>query len=138
MYFGKNDSEKRHSCHKCKEELVFEVKVGRRDMCPNCSAYLHCCKNCEFHDKNVHNECTEAQGEFIRDREEGNFCLYFTFKTLGGGESKMEDAARSKLDSLFGGGGATSEKKGPSLDDFKFSPKTEDAARSRLEDLFKK
>jgi len=139
MYFGKQDEQKRHACHKCKEELVFEVKIGRRDMCPNCSAYLHCCYNCEHHDPNVHNECKEAQGEFIRDRNEGNFCLYFDFKVIGEAGPTAGDAARSKLDALFGGGGGGGESKPkPSLGDFKFSPKTEDDARSRLDDLFKK
>ena len=30
--------EKKHFCHKCKNELVFEVKMGRRDQCPHCGA----------------------------------------------------------------------------------------------------
>ncbi len=136
MYVGKTDEKKRHACHKCKEELIFEVKIGRRDMCPNCSAYLHCCYNCEHHDPNVHNECKENQGEFIRDRNEGNFCLYFDFKALGGDHVSEADAARSQLDALFGGGGP--EKPKPTLGDFELSPKTEDDARSRLDDLFKK
>ena len=136
MYFG-NTEEKRHACYSCGEELVFEVKIGRRDMCPNCSAYLHSCLNCEHHDKNAHNECKENQGEFIRDRTEGNFCGHFSFRTIGDDAPSVADNAKSKLDALFGGGGGSSAPK-PSLGDFKFSPKTEDSARSALEDLFKK
>lgn len=135
MYF-KGTQDKRHSCYSCSEELIFETKVGRRDMCPNCSAYLHCCLNCEHHDKNAHNECRENQGEFIRDRREGNFCLYFEFESLGDDGSSAEDEAKSKLDALFGGGGPKKEK--PTLGDWKPSAKTEDEARSRLDDLFKK
>jgi hypothetical protein len=131
MYFG-NADEKRFACYKCKEELVFDVKIGRRDMCPNCSAYLHSCLNCEHHDKNVHNECKENQGEFIRDRSEGNFCLYFAFRTLDEGGRTVEDDAKARLNALFGGGapaGAPTESAPVSR---------EDAARAKLEDLFKK
>ena len=136
MYFSKDD-QKRHACHKCKEELVFEVKIGRRDMCPNCGAYLHSCFNCEHHDPAVHNECRENRAEFIRDRAEGNFCLYFDFRVLGGEGGTAKDAARAKLDALFGGGGSGEAKK-PGLGDFKFSPRSEDDARSALDNLFKK
>ena len=137
MPYFKGVEEKRHSCFNCKEELVFEVKIGRRDMCPNCGAYLHCCLNCEHHDPAVHNECRERQGEFIRDRKEGNFCLYFEFRALADGGSAQDDA-RSKLDALFGGGGAASAKK-PTLGDVTpRSPRTEDDARTALDQLFKK
>ncbi len=135
MYFSK-DHQKRHACHNCKEELIFEVKIGRRDMCPNCSAYLHACLNCEHHDSAVHNECRENRAEFIRDRSEGNFCLYFDFRVIPDGAGTPQDAARAKLDALFG---AKSEKpKQAGLADFKFSPRSEEDARSALDNLFKK
>lgn len=116
----------RFKCYKCKEELVFDVKIGRRDMCPSCYAYLHCCFNCKYWDPDVHNQCTEHQGEFIRDREEGNFCLYFTFKPIAEAGDDEEAAAKDKLAALFGG-----ETKGG-------APKSADEARDRLENLFKK
>ena len=116
-------------CYKCHEELVFDVKIGRRDMCPNCYAYLHCCFNCRFWDPSVHNECTENNAEFIRDRAEGNFCLYFTFKEEGESRASEQDDAKSRLNALFGdGGGAVTAA----------SPKTTDDARSRLDSLFSK
>ena len=126
--------EPRYACYKCGEELVFEVKIARRDTCPNCAAYLHCCFNCKFWDPNVHNQCTENQGEFIRDRSEGNFCLYYTFKQIGEDRSSEVDAAKARLASLFGGankgaGGALTDRPAPSK---------EDEARARLEALFKK
>jgi hypothetical protein len=115
-------------CYKCNEELAFDVKIGRRDMCPNCYAYLHCCKNCQFWDPSVHNECLENRAEFIRDREEGNFCLYFTFKESDDGNVSDAEAAKAKLASLFGGG-PTSERA---------APQSADDAKARLEALFKK
>ncbi|HNU69854.1 MAG TPA: hypothetical protein PKH54_11905 [Myxococcota bacterium] len=120
-------SEPIFKCYNCGEELVFDVKIGRRDMCPNCYAYLHCCYNCKFWDKNVHNQCTENQGEFIRDRAEGNFCLYFTFKPVPGTEGITEEQkAKAKIESLFGG---------PKVET---SPRTADDAKARLEKLFSK
>lgn len=124
--------EPRHACHKCKEELVFEVKIGRRDTCPNCAAYLHCCFNCKFWDPNVHNQCTENQGEFIRDRAEGNFCLYFTFSQIGEDRSSESNEAKSKLDALFGGGAGSTA--APRVT----APSKEDEARARLAKLFSK
>ena len=115
-------------CYKCNEELAFDVKIGRRDMCPNCYAYLHCCKNCQFWDPSVHNECLENRAEFIRVREEGNFCLYFTFKESEEGNVSDAEAAKAKLASLFGGA--------PKPD--QAAPQTADDAKARLEALFKK
>lgn len=118
-----------YRCYKCKEELIFEVKIGRRDMCPNCYAYLHCCKNCQHWDPTVHNECLEERSEFIRDREEGNFCLYFTFKDSGGEGADESGDAKARLNALFGDAGASVSGA---------SPKTADDARSALDRLFKK
>ncbi|MBM4396020.1 MAG: hypothetical protein FJ087_10055 [Deltaproteobacteria bacterium] len=117
----------RFRCYKCGEELVFDVKIGRRDMCPNCYAYLHCCYNCRFWNPDVHNQCTENQGEFIRDRTEGNFCLYFTFKAMDeGGAEDEASKAKDRLSKMFGGGK-------PQL-----SPRSSDEARERLDALFGK
>lgn len=122
------DKEKKYRCYKCNELLRFDVKIGRRDMCPNCYAYLHCCKNCEFWDSSVHNECTENRAEFIRDREEGNFCLYFTFKESTEDDLTEAQKAKEGLQKLFG----------VSVDRPNKAPQTADDAKRRLEELFKK
>lgn len=124
------ENEPVYRCYKCKEELVFDVKIGRRDMCPNCYSYLHCCYNCKFWDPKVHNQCTENQGEFIRDRAEGNFCLYFTFRSSEEADPSEEEEAKERLKSLFGDRGRK--------DQPKTSPKSAEDAKSRLEALFKK
>ncbi len=115
-------------CYKCEDPLTFSTKIGRRDMCPNCYAYLHCCKNCQFWDPSVHNECLENRAEFIRDREEGNFCLYFTFKEVEDGDESEAEKAKQNIEKIFG----------IKVDEGKKAPKTADDARRRLEDLFKK
>lgn len=123
-----NQEPVKYRCFKCGDPLHFDVKIGRRDMCPNCYAYLHCCRNCKFWDPSVHNECNENRAEFIRDREEGNFCLYFTFREVDDGGVNDEEKAKADLKRLFGF----------STEDAQRAPKTEDDARRRLEDLFKK
>jgi len=116
-------------CFKCGEELQFDVKIGRRDMCQNCYAYLHCCKNCQFWDQSVHNQCLENRAEFIRDREEGNFCLYFTFKGQDEGGVSEAEAAKARLEEMFGSGSTSGPNK---------APQSEDDARARLDALFRK
>lgn len=127
--------ELRHQCYKCLEDLVFEVKIGRRDTCPNCGANLHSCRNCRFWNPSVHNQCTEVKAEFIRDREDGNFCGFFQFRVVGEDASAEANSAKSKLEALFGAGpkkptwdvpGATS------------SQDAEASSRAKLEALFKK
>ena len=132
MLFSRTEEE-RHACYKCGEELVFEVKVARLDTCPNCSAWLHSCRNCRFWSPSAHNQCVENQGEFIRDREAGNFCGHFSFRVVGEDVAAAEVSdAKAKLDALFGGGAANS---GPTA----AGPRSaEDEARAKLDDLFKK
>jgi hypothetical protein len=93
-------------CFKCSKELEFAVKggiiVGRLDTCDHCGAYLHCCKNCGFHDPGIHNECRETLTEFIRDRESANFCSSFYYGDADEApKNKNLDEAKSKLDDLF-------------------------------------
>ena len=120
------EQEPRFRCYKCGEELVFDVKIGRRDMCPNCYAYLHCCFNCKFWNPDVHNQCTENQGEFIRDRAEGNFCLYFTFRDVLDQGDDEATKAKAKMAAMFGGGQT------------KTTPRTAEDAKARLDALFRK
>lgn len=128
-------AEPRHQCYKCQEELVFEVKIGRLDTCPNCGSYLHSCRNCRFWSLAAHNQCTENQGEFIRDREGGNFCGFYQFRVLGEDNTQEIDKARSKLESLFGKAAPS-----PAMTSLGVPAVTspEDAARARLDALFKK
>ena len=118
--------EKTYRCYKCNEDLQFEVKIGRRDQCMNCGAYLHCCYNCKFWDPMAPNQCREVPTEHIVDRAEGNFCLHFTFKPLTEDLSSETDAAKAKLEAMFGKGRGlvqTADQKDP---------------KARLEALFKK
>ena len=131
------EQESRTRCYKCGEELVFEVKIGRRDTCPNCYSYLHACFNCQYWNPDVHNQCTENQGEFIRDREAGNFCGFFQFRVVGEDASAEINAHKAKLDAMFGGGAAKPAVSWGAPEGQK-SERPEDVARAKLDALFKK
>lgn len=72
-------------------------KVGRRDTCPRCSADLRTCSNCEFYDSSSRWECREEVSERVANKESGNFCDFFKFKS--GSETKVT-LAKSKDDIL--------------------------------------
>ncbi|MFH1132265.1 MAG: hypothetical protein V1754_13085 [Pseudomonadota bacterium] len=96
-------------CHKCRNELEFIVKVGikvgRADTCIHCTANLHACKNCRFYDPGLHNQCRIPDADFIRDREEANFCAQFEFRDQDEPPEQDDSVqkARAKLDNLFKG-----------------------------------
>ena len=98
-----------HYCHKCLNEvdLIVKVgfKVGRLDTCVHCGAYLHCCKTCRYYDPGRHNDCEIPDADFIRDREEANFCNSYRIKEWAEGEAPEKDdsaeKAKAKLDNLF-------------------------------------
>lgn len=115
-----------YRCYKCKEELVFDVKLQRLDTCPNCGAWLHCCYNCKYWNPSVHNECELDRSEFVRDREAANFCTSFEFRPTEDVDINEAEKARKKLESVFG---ASNKQK---------IPDSSDEAKKRLEELFKK
>lgn len=94
-------------CFKCRNELEFIVKVGikvgRQDICPHCTAYLHVCKNCRFYDPALHNHCRLTDADFIKDRETANFCAQFDFRDQDTQPEQDQSIvkAKAKLNDLF-------------------------------------
>ena len=93
-------------CWNCGNSDNIPQKPGRRDLCPSCNAYLHCCRNCAFYDRNAHHECREPQAEWVKEKDKGNYCDYFrpgSGGTVKGANKKTSgDDAKAKWDSLFG------------------------------------
>lgn len=92
-------------CHRCKKEWVSEKKQPAvKDSCAHCDAYLHCCLNCRYHDRGLHNECKIPTTDWVGDRAGCNFCDEFDFAETGleTKPSDAEDAARKALHGLFG------------------------------------
>ena len=114
------------ACHFCGATLDPKMRIVRDTVCPQCGRDLHACVQGRHYDRHAHNHSREPQAEWGTDRERRNYCDYFGLNPAGGkgaGVPDREKAARSKLDALFGPGGA---KPGP------------DAARSKLDSLFQK
>jgi hypothetical protein len=95
------------SCWKCGETIQYPTgsRVGNRDACPKCDADLHSCRNCQFYDRSKNNQCSEPQAEWVRDKEAGNYCDYFSpgavLYARGDRPASKADAAKKKFDSLF-------------------------------------
>ncbi|TMA45259.1 MAG: hypothetical protein E6J83_07940 [Deltaproteobacteria bacterium] len=80
---------------------VAEVeRVGVRDVCARCTAYLHCCRNCAFYEPGRHNDCREPNAQLVADKEAGNFCDYFR-PAAHGAAAATPSETRARLDALF-------------------------------------
>ena len=79
------------------------VPFARVAECPACRADLHVCRMCVFFDPGVRRGCKEPVADEVSDRERANFCGYFTpVAGLGPGvEEGASQAARAELDRLF-------------------------------------
>jgi hypothetical protein len=91
-------------CKGCKSEIDLRSgeRLGFRDTCTTCSADLHTCTHCSFHDPSAYNECREPNAERVGDRTRANRCDCFSPEGLEGGEVKARrSAALGNLDALF-------------------------------------
>lgn len=94
------------SCWKCGKRIEYPSgsRVGNRDTCPKCDADLHSCHNCQYYDPGKHNQCSETQAEWVRDKEAANYCDYFHPNLILMARSQPSspaDDAKKKFDSLF-------------------------------------
>ena len=93
-------AETKLKCFTCQTEMTFAVAISRRDECPKCGADVRVCKNCQFYDPKVYNECRETSAEVIREKERSNLCDYFQ----PGGQVASQgsrDALRAAAEALF-------------------------------------
>jgi hypothetical protein len=93
-------------CHKCGAPWESERKQPKlRDFCAQCSAWLHSCMNCRFHDTRLHNECRIPTTDWVAERAGANFCDEFEFRdeSLVQAEAAERNAAYDAAARLFGG-----------------------------------
>lgn len=81
------------TCAACKTVVELPEKVGFRDTCSSCDAYLHSCKNCSLY---VKGHCTESSAEKVGDPEGMNFCEWFTARTQDTARSTQEKETTGK------------------------------------------
>lgn len=94
------------ACYRCGTPWVSEKKQpGVKEYCTKCSAYLHCCLNCRYHDPSRPNQCVISTTEWVGDRAGANFCDEFEFRDREESGRSEEERRRAvdMLDQLFGG-----------------------------------
>lgn len=91
-------------CFHCKKSVSVADKVGFRAEC-DCGTDLHVCKNCEFYDPKVYNECRETSADVIREKERANYCEYFQPGNKVAADKKKEDLLAA-ANALFKKGGS--------------------------------
>ena len=79
-------------CYSCGKMTLLTQSVGIRDVCINCSADVHACKNCEFYDLMAYNECREPAADVVREKERANFCDFF--KVMSGNNRSSQAATK--------------------------------------------
>ena len=91
------------SCFACDEVQSFQGRLGFRADCQKCGQDLHCCKQCEFYDPKVYNECRETSAEVIRVKDRSNYCEYFQVSKVRGDSSvaKERDHLLAAAEALF-------------------------------------
>lgn len=82
------------NCWHCGKELPDIKKVGFREQCDFCSAWLHVCKNCCNYKPGLPNDCMVPGTDYIADREKFNFCE--EFQLLGKPPEKKGDNSAFK------------------------------------------
>ena len=88
-------------CFHCQKDIPVVGKVGRRDECPHCRSDVHVCKNCDFYDIKVYNECRETSADVVREKDRANFCDFFTPRKGGSGAVDKAAALRAAAEALF-------------------------------------
>ncbi len=114
------------TCWKCAASLsALPLPLSRLSECPQCRAYLHCCRMCRHYDPRSPDRCREERAEHVRDRETANFCDWFTpqARTPANGHATKADNARAGLDTLFGKSDASPEPAANPLDELFGNPK---------------
>ena len=121
------------ACHACARAHTFGDLVPFRADCEGCSADLHVCLNCKFHDRYVDNECHEDAADPVSVKDRRNLCEYFKPKGVGVDTDDAAALAKAKLLAMFGGPPvvASSSSTNGQLS-------AADEAKRRLEALFKK
>ena len=127
------------TCPACGRDHSYNGVVPFRAACDACTADLHACVTCRFHDRYVDNECREDQADPVAKKDRSNLCEYWKPRSAaGGGDDDSAAKAKAKLAALFGGavvpGPAPSGLMPPSTS----AVSAADEAKRKLEELFRK
>ena len=128
-------------CWNCGADLAAVPRpISRHEQCPNCFEALHCCRFCRHYSTDVTGGCDEDRADPPVVKENANFCDWFRpdASAYSGERSSRADAAKDRLQALFGSDEPEAAKADPEPSAPQSKPQSkEDEARSRLDDLFK-
>jgi hypothetical protein len=94
------------SCYRCGRTLNAD-DYPRGSLCPGCRCETRCCRNCEFYDPRLNNECKENQADRVVDKEKSVFCEFFRASAKVGASAdapkpqSAEAKAKTAFDTLF-------------------------------------
>lgn len=87
-------------CWHCGQTLSSH-DYSRESRCLQCAKASYACRNCQFYKPGASNDCSEPVAEYVANKENPNFCDYFSPTC----RFKKEDSKESQLaaaNALFG------------------------------------
>ena len=90
-------------CFKCHHQFDVLEPISRKEECPQCRSDVRVCRNCEFYDAKVYNECRETQADRILEKERANLCDFFKPGKGGVGAQDTKQSALDAAEALFKG-----------------------------------
>lgn len=124
-------------CSECQTPALFDGHLPFREECERCSADLHICLTCRFHDRFAADECRETSADPVARKDRRNLCEYWKPKSQTAEAETAEAAAKAKLAALFGEAPAEQPAARSEDDDDTDAKVSEvDAAKAKLNALF--
>jgi hypothetical protein len=115
------------NCWKCgATNQHVPIPLSRTEICAQCRADLHVCRQCQFYDTAKASACQEPVADHVSDKTRANFCGYLSINTDPFHGDEQGSANVDALGALFGIDNA--------LDSA--SPSSAEKAQDALEDLF--
>jgi hypothetical protein len=90
--------------------------LARAETCAKCRADARCCLNCQFFDASAYRNCRETQAEWVKEKNQGNFCGYFQPSDKVKVQSKAAESL-DKLSNLFNSKTSSEKPKTSSIED---------------------
>ena len=85
-------------CQNCGRKIQTIERVGFRQTCDGCGAWLHSCVHCRFWSAN---SCSETAAERISDPEAQNYCEWYKERAEGGGPSAGKSGDRNSAEEMW-------------------------------------
>lgn len=126
-------------CWKCGAAIDGEpMPLAREARCRACQVDLHACRLCTFYEPTKAKSCAEPVADEVLNKERANFCGYFAINADAHSASTEAEAARERLEAMFGLTGAQEPAGGSPDAEALLERRRQDAqaARERLGKLF--